>query len=86
LLAQAPGGNGSNQHKIKVQYCTLVTSEQRAAASGASIRTQKMADKVAKASPELVEAMDTGKLRRLEILHYGNVWRLAVAAKKAGAL
>jgi hypothetical protein len=33
----------------------LDTVEQRAAESGASIRTQKMADKVAKANPEFAD-------------------------------
>ena len=44
-------------------------------------KTLEAAQKVIEhGTPELIEAMDAGKLRRLEILHYGNFWRLAVAA------
>ena len=55
------GDRKSDSAKIKVQDCTLITSEQRAAESGASIRTQKMADKVAKASPELAMQVAHGE-------------------------
>ena len=54
--AQVAGGDRKSEvAKIKVQDCTLIfaTAKDRAAASGAHINTQKMADKVAKASPEL---------------------------------
>lgn len=64
-LTQQRGGNGSNQHSAKEQRCNvapLQTVAGRMAQSGASERTQKMADKVAKASPEL-----SGKVARGEI-------------------
>lgn len=60
--AQPHGGDRkSQQSKIKVQDCTLKTSEDRAAQSGASLRTQKDADKVAKASPELARQVAHGE-------------------------
>lgn len=46
----------------KVQDCTISTAEKRAAESGASLRTQKMADKVAKASPELAQKVAHGEV------------------------
>lgn len=71
-LAEASGGTGANQHTkraavqdctpAKVQDCALTTSEQRAATSGASLRTQKMADKVAKADPELAKQVAHGEI------------------------
>lgn len=54
--AQTVGGDRGNQYAQKsgmVQDCTLANSKDRATESGASLRTQKMADQVAKASPEL---------------------------------
>lgn len=61
--SQTVGGDRKSEDaKIKVQDCTLVTSEQRAAASGASLRTQKDADKVAKASPELAKQVAHGEI------------------------
>lgn len=60
--AQVVGGDRkSEQAKIKVQDCTLKTAEDRAAQSGASLRTQKDADKVAKASPELARQVAHGE-------------------------
>lgn len=56
--AQAHGGD----RKSKVQDCTLNTAEDRAAQSGASLRTQKTADKVAKASPELAKQVAHGEI------------------------
>lgn len=56
-----PRGGDRKSEEIKVQDCTLITSEQRAAVSGASIRTQKDADKVAKASPELAKQVAHGE-------------------------
>lgn len=63
--AQTVGGNGANQHRSKA--ATLPDSSRetvadRAAVSGASERTQRMADKVARKSPELA-----GKVARGEI-------------------
>ena len=61
--AQPRGGDRGNQHTGgKVQDCTLATSEQRAATSGASPRTQKMADKVTKADPELAKQVAHGEI------------------------
>lgn len=61
--AHKPGGDGSNQHSgAKVQDCTLATSKDRAAISGTSVRTQKTADKVAKASPELAASVARGEI------------------------
>ncbi len=60
--AQTAGGDRKGkQAKIKVQDCTLKTAEDRAAQSGASLRTQKDADKVAKASPELARQVAHGE-------------------------
>lgn len=56
--AQTHGGD----RKSKVQDCTLSTAEDRAAQSGASLRTQKTADKVAKASPELAKQVGRGEI------------------------
>src|SRR5258707_14154543 len=65
--AQTVGGDGSNQHKSKA--ATLPDSSMprdtvasRAAQSGASERTQRMADKVAKTSSELAKQVAHGKL------------------------
>ncbi len=60
--AQTAGGDRkSKQAKIKVAESTLITVEQRAAASGASRDTQMRADKVAKASPELARQVAHGE-------------------------
>jgi hypothetical protein len=56
--AQTHGGNRNS----KVQSCTLKTAEDRATQSGASIRTQKSADKVAKADPELAKQVGLGEI------------------------
>ena len=50
--AQGHGGDRKSE-EIKVQDCTLINSKDRATESGASLRTQKMADQVAKSSPAL---------------------------------
>lgn len=44
-----------------VQDCTISTSADRADKSGASVRTQKMADKVAKESPDLAKQVGRGE-------------------------
>ena len=54
--AQTNGGDRSSR-----QDCPLVTVADRAAQSGAHINTQKMADKVAKASPELAMQVAHGE-------------------------
>lgn len=58
---------GSNQHTAKGGGATLhdqplTTTADRAAQSGASVRTQKMADKVAKASPDLARQVAHGEI------------------------
>lgn len=59
---------GSNQHKAKPAAGPatlpdhLATVSQRAAESGASERTQRMADKVAKADPELAKKVAHGEV------------------------
>lgn len=65
--AQTVGGDGSNQHRSKA--ATLPDSAgprdtvaSRAAQSGASERTQRMADTVAKASPELAKQVAQGEV------------------------
>ena len=63
--AHMPGGNGSNQYGRKEQsgnVAALLTIEDRAAQSGASKRTQRMADKIAKADPELVKKVAHGEI------------------------
>lgn len=60
--ARQAGGDGSNQHGAKVQDCTIATVAQRAAQSGVSTRTQKMADKVAKVDPELAKEVAHGNV------------------------
>lgn len=63
--AQPSGGTGANQHSKKEQECNIAplqTSADRAAQSGASIRTQKMADKVAKADPALAIQVAHGEV------------------------
>lgn len=58
---------GSNQHKPKDEGGSatlhhLDSAKSRAAESGASLRTQKMADKVAKKSPELAKQVAHGEI------------------------
>lgn len=63
--AQKRGGDGSNQHGKKGQtgnVAPLLTVADRTAQSGASERTQKDADKVAKADPELAKAVGHGEI------------------------
>jgi hypothetical protein len=63
-VAQGHGGTGANQHKPE-QRCSvapLQTVASRAAQSGASVRTQKMADKVARQSPELAVKVAHGEI------------------------
>jgi hypothetical protein len=48
--------------RIKVQPLHLDSVADRAKASGASVRTQKMADKVAKASPDLAKQVAHGEI------------------------
>ncbi len=47
--------------KEMVQDCTISSSVDRADKSGASVRTQKMADKVAKESPDLAKQVGRGE-------------------------
>jgi len=59
--AQGRGGDGSNQHrKSKGATLPLSSVADRVAQSGASTRTQKMADKVAKADPALARKVAHG--------------------------
>lgn len=63
--AQPVGGTGANQHTNKEQtgnVAGLQTVADRAAQSGASERTQRMADKVAKADPELAKKVARGEV------------------------
>lgn len=56
---------GNPSFKITEQKCNvapLETVADRAAQSGASVRTQKMADKVAKANPELAKRVAHGEI------------------------
>lgn len=58
-------GNPQLRNVAQLQKCNvapLVTAEERAAQSGASIRTQKMADKVAKADPDLAKKVAHGEI------------------------
>lgn len=59
--AQTVGNPQFKQSEQKCNVAPLATSEQRAAESGASLRTQKMADKVAKADPELAKQVAHGE-------------------------
>lgn len=54
--------HGGDRSTIKVQDLHLATVADRSASSGASPRTQKMADKVAKASPELAKKVAHGEI------------------------
>lgn len=59
--AQTRGGTGANQHAAQTGKITgLQTVADRAAQSGASEKTQRMADKVAKADPELAREVAHG--------------------------
>lgn len=63
--AQPVGGTGANQHANKEQtgnVAALQTVADRAAQSGASERTQRMADKVAKADPALAIQVAHGEV------------------------
>jgi hypothetical protein len=61
--AQAHGGDRGNQHTVaKGAAASLATAKQRAAQSGASLDTQKRADKVAKADPELARQVAHGEI------------------------
>ncbi|MFM0141776.1 ParB N-terminal domain-containing protein [Paraburkholderia sp. RL18-085-BIA-A] len=57
--AQPHGGDRKSNQSATLH---LDTAEKRAAESGASLRTQKMADKVAKASPELAKKVAHGEV------------------------
>ena len=59
--AQTVGNPQFKENDQKCNLALLVTSEQRAAESGASLRTQKMADKVAKADPDLAKQVAHGE-------------------------
>lgn len=61
--AHPHGGNQS-----EVQRLHFETAADRAKASGASLRTQKMADKVAKASPDLAKKVAHGEVSLPEAL------------------
>lgn len=60
--AHKQGGTGANQHRSEQtgNVAPLLTIADRAAQSGASERTQKMADAVAKADPELAKQVAHG--------------------------
>lgn len=62
--AQVHGGTGANQHNKEQRgnVAPLQTVADRAGQSGASIRTQKMADSVAKKSPELAAKVAHGEI------------------------
>lgn len=63
--AQSQGGTGANQHRKGEQtgnVAGLQTVQQRAAESGASERTQRMADKVARKSPDLAKKVAHGEI------------------------
>ena len=51
------------------QDCPLSTTKERAAASGAHINTQKMADKVAKADPDLAKKVAHGEVSLPALFH-----------------
>ena len=57
------GGTGANQHREQTgNVAGLQTVADRASQSGASERTQRMADKVAKADPELARKVAHGEV------------------------
>jgi len=57
--AQGRGGDRKSDQSATLHFDSV---EKRAAESGASIRTQKMADKVAKASPDLAKQVAHGEI------------------------
>ena len=57
--AQGRGGDRKSDQSATLHFDSV---EKRAAESGASIRTQKMADKVAKASPDLARQVAHGEI------------------------
>lgn len=60
--AQVVGNPAFKQAGQKCNVAPLQTVSDRAAQSGASVRTQKMADKVAKADPELAKKVAHGEV------------------------
>ncbi|MGO4811118.1 S-adenosylmethionine-binding protein [Cupriavidus sp. 2MCAB6] len=62
--AHVPGGDGRNQHEgaATLPGPPLVSVADRAAQSGASERTQRMADKVAREAPELAKKVAQGEV------------------------
>lgn len=60
--AQVVGNPAFKQAEQKCNVAPLQTVSDRAAQSGASVRTQKMADKVAKADPELAKKVAHGEI------------------------
>ena len=61
--AQTGGGTGANQHKQQPgKFTGLQTVASRRAQSGASDKTQRMADKIAKADPDLAKALGRGEV------------------------
>lgn len=61
-MAQSVGNPAFKAPAQKGNVAPLETASDRAAQSGASLRTQKMADKVAKASPELAKQVAHGEI------------------------
>ena len=60
--AQVVGNPAFKQAEQKCNVAPLQTVSDRAAQSGASVRTQKMADKVAKTSPDLARQVAHGEI------------------------
>lgn len=64
--AHAKGGTGANQHSNKEQSVTkdtlLDTTKDRAKTSGVGLSTQRKADAVAKANPELARKVASGEV------------------------
>lgn len=58
-ISQTHGGNRSSAHE---STCSLSTTKERAASSGASMATQRRADAVAKANPELAMKVAHGEV------------------------
>lgn len=54
--------HGGDRKSLQVDTCPLETAADRAAQSGASEKTQRRADKVAKADPELAKAVGHGEV------------------------
>lgn len=67
VKAHVHGGTGANQHTKNVQSAPestyLDTTKTRCALSGASVATQRRADAVAKASPELAQQVARGEVK-----------------------